>query len=296
MAQASRIPTRTERARLLAFPDLSVAGTVNGSKFALLNGQLHATVNTYAGSFRMTNPQIPQSIRNVLNGELDAFASRASRALTDVLRTSLLHGDPADKAAVALQQTFTSQTVGLTRAVETYYEKAAWYQILLASEQAGYQGFRVAVEQTDGTCARCLSGQAQLYTLDELVNRDLLPPLHPHCRCTIAPANMPDTTENAAGQASNWYDPLLRIPFDAKQILDAFISAQQARLSDGTLAGVLDWLTLGIVSGFSKGLTDRTQTILETPSLYNLANWLTLGFADEVKGAVSPEQPLSLEH
>lgn len=32
------------------------------------------------------------------------------------------------------------------------------------------------------------------------------------------------------------------------------------------------------------------------PTLYNIANWLTLGTADTVKGAVTPEKPLSLEH
>ncbi|WP_418691648.1 hypothetical protein [Agathobaculum sp.] len=32
------------------------------------------------------------------------------------------------------------------------------------------------------------------------------------------------------------------------------------------------------------------------PTLYNIANWLTLGTADTVKGAVTPEKSLSLEH
>lgn len=53
---------------------------------------------------------------------------------------------------------------------------------------------------------------------------------------------------------------------------------------------------MGVVSGFAGGLSERTDALLEQPSLYHFANWLTLGAADLVKGAVDPDEPLSLEH
>ena len=99
-----------------------------------------------------------------------------------------------------------------------------------------------------------------------------------------------------ADNHSNWYDALLRIPSDAKALLNGFVAAQQERIGRGTLSGFLDWLTMGAVSGLYEGLKTRTDAMTKDPSLYNIVNWLTLGTADMVKGAFSPDEPLSLEH
>ena len=93
-----------------------------------------------------------------------------------------------------------------------------------------------------------------------------------------------------ADNHSNWYDALLRIPSDAKALLNGFAAAQQERIGRGTLGGFLDWLTMGAVSGLYEGLKTRTDAMTKDPSLYNIVNWLTLGTADMVKGAFSPEK------
>lgn len=41
---------------------------------------------------------------------------------------------------------------------------------------------------------------------------------------------------------------------------------------------------------------ERTQTMMESPGMYSVLNWLTSGFPDIAKGAAYPEKPLSLEH
>ncbi len=137
-----------------------------------------------------------------------------------------------------------------------------------------------------------------------MIQQDLLPPLHPHCRCAVIPVyesssalEQPVVAASPnADNHSNWYDALLRIPSDAKALLNGFAAAQQERIGRGTLGGFLDWLTMGTISGFYDGLKTRANAVFENPSLYNIANWLTLGTADTVKGAVAPEKPLSLEH
>ena len=100
----------------------------------------------------------------------------------------------------------------------------------------------------------------------------------------------------SADNHANWYDALLRIPSDAKALLNGFVAAQQERIGRGTLGGFLDWLTMGTVSGLYEGLKTRTDAMTKEPSLYNIVNWLTLGTAAMVKGAFSPDEPLSLEH
>lgn len=54
-------------------------------------------------------------------------------------------------------------------------------------------------------------------------------------------------------------------------------------------------MTLAI-DWFSGAAQERANTMLNDPSLYNIANWATAGLVDTVKGAVAPEKPLSAEH
>ncbi|WP_312282046.1 hypothetical protein, partial [Oscillibacter sp.] len=63
-----------------------------------------------------------------------------------------------------------------------------------------------------------------------------------------------------------------------------------------SLGSVMDWLTLGIVSGTWRGFVDRHEEMVANPNLYNIVNALTGGFLDTLKGAVAPEEPWSLEH
>ena len=43
------------------------------------------------------------------------------------------------------------------------------------------------------------------------------------------------------------------------------------------IAGFLDWLTLGVVSGTWQGYQERYQELLNDPTLYNFVNYLTNG-------------------
>ena len=54
--------------------------------------------------------------------------------------------------------------------------------------------------------------------------------------------------------------------------------------------------TLGIVRGTWRGFVDRHNEMVSNPNLYNIVNAFTGGFLDTLKGAVTPEEPWSLEH
>ena len=179
--------------------------------------------------------------------------------------------------------------------------QASWYYLLHCFVEAGYREFQYVVEHKDGLCETCLSLSEKTFTLEELVEQELLPPLHPNCRCAVVPVYEIGMVESRTSggfgtETTNWYDGLLQIPTEAKALLNGIASAQQERIGRGTLGGFLDWLTMGTISGFYNGLKTRASAVAESPSLYNIANWLTLGTADTVKGAVAPEKPLSLEH
>ena len=52
-------------------------------------------------------------------------------------------------------------------------------------------------------------------------------------------------------------------------------------------------LAVDLISGAAQ---QRTQTMFNDPSAYNIANWATAGLASTVKGAIAPEKPLSAQH
>ncbi len=70
--------------------------------------------------------------------------------------------------------------------------------------------------------------------------------------------------------------------------------------SDGHIAFLTACFIVGAVTlaidWFSGAAQERANTMLNDPSLYNIANWATAGLVDTVKGAVAPEKPLSAEH
>ncbi len=129
-------------------------------------------------------------------------------------------------------------------------------------------------------------------------------PMHPSCNCQIGILDgkgqvayiISGGKAEKKNEETNWYDAFLRLPQDAKELFLAFVSSQNERLGRGDLAGFLDWLTMGVVSGIWQGYEDRNQELFNDPTLYNFVNYLTSGFADTVKGTITPEKPLSLQH
>ena len=85
---------------------------------------------------------------------------------------------------------------------------------------------------------------------------------------------------------------------EAKDLIGYLLNAQAERSEHkwDSLGCFMDWLTLGIVSGTWRGIVSNYETMIEDPSLYNIVNFLTLGTLDTISGALSPEDPWSLEH
>ena len=52
----------------------------------------------------------------------------------------------------------------------------------------------------------------------------------------------------------------------------------------------------GLYKYWVKPYETRYKTMVNDPSVYNIANYLTIGYAGNVKGALAPEKPLSLQH
>lgn len=249
----------------------------------------------------MNDSGIPADLRKKLNAELEQFNSQTTQTMVDKSASCVRRNASADEMAEELLAVFNKAAKKLSGDIDGAYMQASWYYLLHCFVEAGYREFQYVVEHKDGLCETCLSLSEKTFTLEELVEQELLPPLHPNCRCAVVPVYEIGMVESRTSggfgtETTNWYDGLLQIPTEAKALLNGIASAQQERIGCGTLGGFLDWLTMGTISGFYNGLKTRASAVAESPSLYNIANWLTLGTADTVKGAVAPEKPLSLEH
>ena len=271
------------------------------ARSALLEAQLYDTINAYTKLFIMNDAGIPADLRKKLNAELEQFNSQTTQTLMDKSTDCVRRNASADEMAEELLAVFNKAAKKLSGDIDGAYMQASWYYLLHRFAEAGYREFRYVVEHKDGLCETCLSLSEKTFTLEELVEQELLPPLHPNCRYAVVPVYEIGMVESRTSggfgtETTNWYDGLLQIPTEAKALLNGIASAQQERIGRGTLGGFLDWLTMGTISGFYNGLKTRASAVAESPSLYNIANWLTLGTADTVKGAFAPEKPLSLEH
>ena len=274
------------------------------TRSALFEAQLYDTINAYTKLFIMSTEDIPTGLRYKLNSDLTSFNEQTTQALMNQSTICIRQNSTADQMAKELLLVWDKASKRLADDIDGAYIQASWYYLLHQFDKAGYHKFQYIVEHQQGLCNTCLSFSNKTFTLNELIQQDLLPPLHPHCRCAVIPVyesssalEQPVVAASPnADNHSNWYDALLRIPSDARALLNGFVAAQQERIGRGTLSGFLDWLTMGTVSGLYEGLKTRTDAMTKDPSLYNIVNWLTLGTADMVKGAFSPDEPLSLEH
>ena len=112
---------------------------------------------------------------------------------------------------------------------------------------------------------------------------------------------------------SRYYDPVVGRFLNADGLLGAngdlmsynlfaYCSNNPVNMSDptGEIAAVTAafiCLTAAVIlQGFTPENKERADNFMNEPNLYNTANWLTLGAVDTVKGAVQPEEPLSLQH
>jgi len=102
-----------------------------------------------------------------------------------------------------------------------------------------------------------------------------------------------DGLNKRADEYANWYDWLLKIPEEARELFKD-INMSQYNLYKNIKGPIsfFDWLTYGYLSANE----NRGKVAFDNPNLYNIGNWLTSGLFDAIKGTFNPEKPLSLQH
>ena len=135
----------------------------------------------------MNDAGIPADLRKKLNAELEQFNAQTTQMLTDKSASCVRRNASADEMAEELLAVFNKAAKKLSGDIDGAYMQASWYYLLHQFAKAGYREFRHVVEHKAGLCETCLSLSEKTFTLEELVQQELLPPLHPNCRCVIVP-------------------------------------------------------------------------------------------------------------
>lgn len=298
LSASSVILNREERRRLPPPKGAMEAALFTGDsilKKSLLSAQIRDCLTSYVDSLRMRDTTVPETIRSSLSARLDPLLKEGIAQLQQVLQTGLGRNLTADQLIGLVSQAFGRFSQRVSDAAEYHYAKSSWYQLLKCYADSGMDRFVYLLERKERTCDRCSSQEGSEYTLEELVNQNLLPPLHPNCGCTVAPAAV-IPTEDAAVNNSIW-EPLRRIPDDAKALILGYADAQYANFKSITGAGdVLNYLLLGVPGSVEDGLKARADAMMKAPNWYTIGNWLTMGLFDLVKGTFFPDESLSLEH
>lgn len=86
--------------------------------------------------------------------------------------------------------------------------------------------------------------------------------------------------------------PTARVDCDGADFLD-FLSNSVTSFCNG-VSNVIDFVFPGSKERVDKIMNMGSYSFGE--NVYNVGNWLTMGFFDSVKGAFTPEKPLSVDH
>lgn len=119
---------------------------------------------------------------------------------------------------------------------------------------------------------------------------------------SLTPLPLPDEdTVLDGGTSPFWWERIRQwgtaFGSDAIAAWDAFYEAQRERGENiHGISSFCDWLAYGIVSGMIEGNLLRGQEMLDNPSVYTIANWLTMGIPDTLSGTFTPEEPFSFDH
>ena len=243
----------------------------------------------------MQDDTVPESIRSGFNNRLDLLLEEGIAQLQLVLQRGLRRNLTAEQMVEGVNQAFGEFSQKVSSLAAYYYAQSSCYQLLKCYADSGADQFTFLVEKKEGTCSRCSSLEGKIYTLEELTSQHLLPPLHPNCGCSAVPAIA--LTGEGLDESTGLWEPLRRIPADAKAMILGYADAQYANFKN--IAGVgdfLNYLLLGVPGSMEEGLKARADAMFQDPNWYTIGNWLTLGFFDLVKGTFFPDEPLSLEH
>ncbi|WP_249294473.1 colicin E5-related ribonuclease [Fumia xinanensis] len=279
-------------------------------KKMLFKGQIYDIVERYADHYRLNESYAPPEVIKRLNATIDQFVETAADKMTNNVSSLLLRGVAVEYLALGMTAIFRVEEEKFQKRIADQYEKVAWYLYLQTYEKG--ERFLFQAEETENTCERCEAPHLKAYTLDEIVELDLLPPLHPNCRCRLTwlPEALSiemtgDPQKGLSGidrakenkrtyeRPNNFEYNLTHWDEEVRETIRSFQQVQQSRKEAGDWA---NYWTVGLVERFEQ-LKAKAEL---TGKPFDKLNMIMLGLPEDtarmIVGAIFPERPGSFAH
>lgn len=131
--------------------------------------------NGYTSKLQI-NPSVPDAMQSALHRGLLAFNLTAAKTLAEAADSD---ESAMDKAGENLVYS-ANRLSNILRLTER-----SFCDFIALSSYARYSKYLFVSERTDNFCMRCESLHGQMFTLNELAEKNVIPPLHPNCKCRL---------------------------------------------------------------------------------------------------------------
>lgn len=279
-------------------------------KKMLFKGQLYDILERYGEHYRLSDSYAPPKVLERLDSTIDQFVETTAEKMANTVTNLLQQGTPVETLAMSLMLIFREEEKLFQKQIADQYQKVAWYLFLNTYEDG--ERFLFQAEESENTCERCEEPHLKAFTLDEIVDMDLLPPLHPNCRCrltwlpeTLSMEMTGDPQKGLSGEdklkeavrtyerPNNFKYNLTHWNEEIKETIRSIQELQNKRKSEGDWA---NYWTLGMVDRIEQL---RVQYEMTGDSV-DLLNLILLGLPEDtarmIVGAIFPERPGSFAH
>ena len=239
--------------------------------------------------------EAPEYLRNSFQEVRANFIETTTEEMLAQVQRSLVQGDRAWMMSAALGNLFEKNVSRYISRLTTIRDKVKCYWDLKKWSAQGHKLFRFNVVVQEGNCSTCFGHYNKTYTREQILSQELLPPLHPNCKCSLEPADegtpLPEEKPNTFQYNITHWDN------EIKQLWDSFNQVQDERKSNiHDFWSWLDYWSAGKMTRLKelKAKADSSYYIMDKIDLY------TLGLIDDwarmIIGTFWPEKPGSVEH
>lgn len=123
----------------------------------------------YTSSMQI-NSVVPDTLQLALRRDLIAFDRTAARSLAEAVECGSGTMVKAGESSVHSSRRLSIILMSADRSFGNF---------IALSSHAGYTGYLFVSEKTDSSCVRCEGLHGQVLSLDELAEKDIIPPLQP---------------------------------------------------------------------------------------------------------------------
>lgn len=158
----------------------------------------------------------PDQVKTVLNARFEGKdyseriwgdTERLAAELKDMMRAAIVNGENSRIVAQRLAQRMGVAFSHAERLVRTEMNRMLNEANLDAMKGAVAEKYRFVVIEDGRTCGRCKKKKGKVFRVSEKMTGKNFPPLHPYCRCTVAPVFAWEDAGEGGGDGSDGGTP-----------------------------------------------------------------------------------------